>query len=219
MTFALLKQRLIDLANGHVQNGDVTESQLARLTGVSQPHIHNVLKGARILSSELADEIIRQLRINPTDLFSVPGNRPELSRAVPLLEGLLGPGMFEFNPHRHRGTLSVPAALADRAHLPLAARLSCDVQCAPRFQPADTILIDQSEPGRLQTAHGEVYVVLTAAGPRLRSVRRGGSRLYFAPECSLNHPLRWESVALSGPLLQIVRGRVIWISRNLAGAR
>ena len=41
-----------------IQNGELTERSLARLTGISQPHIHNVLKGAKILSPELGASMV-----------------------------------------------------------------------------------------------------------------------------------------------------------------
>ena len=43
-------------------------ADLARITGISQPHIHNVLKGKRLLSPEKADEVLRQLQIDLLDL-------------------------------------------------------------------------------------------------------------------------------------------------------
>jgi transcriptional regulator with XRE-family HTH domain len=66
-----------------VRRGDVTERGLARLTGISQPHLHNILKGVRVLSPHMADLILRQLHINLLDLLEadelsahhLPGDR------------------------------------------------------------------------------------------------------------------------------------------------
>ena len=55
-----LVQRLRDM----VRNGELTERALARTTGVSQPHIHNVLKGKRALSVEMADVILNALNLD-----------------------------------------------------------------------------------------------------------------------------------------------------------
>ena len=55
-----------------VRSGQVTERGLARVTQVSQPHIHHVLKGKRVLSPETADKILRQLRLDLIDLLE-PG--------------------------------------------------------------------------------------------------------------------------------------------------
>ena len=51
-----------------MRNGDITERRLAKVVGVSQPHMHNVLKGARLLTPALADDILQQLRLSLLDL-------------------------------------------------------------------------------------------------------------------------------------------------------
>jgi hypothetical protein len=55
-----------------VRSGELTERGLARITRVSQPHIHNVLKEKRFLSMETSDKILRRLRMDLLDLI-----RPE----------------------------------------------------------------------------------------------------------------------------------------------
>ena len=69
MSFHLLQLRVIADVQERVRRGDVTERGLARLTGISQPHLHNILKGARVLSPHMADLILRQLHINLLDLL------------------------------------------------------------------------------------------------------------------------------------------------------
>lgn len=69
MDFTRLHCRLITHMREKVRSGEVTERGLARLTGISQPHIHNVLKGERVLSLELADQVLRELRIDLLDLI------------------------------------------------------------------------------------------------------------------------------------------------------
>lgn len=73
MNFATLRCRLIAQINWRVQNGELTERRLARLIGVSQPHMHNVLKGVRILSPEMGDRILRNLQISLLDLCWAEG--------------------------------------------------------------------------------------------------------------------------------------------------
>ena len=68
MYFETLQERLLDHLNWRVRNGDLTERRLARLTGVSQPHMHNVLKGIRMLSPGIADRILRALEMSVLDL-------------------------------------------------------------------------------------------------------------------------------------------------------
>jgi transcriptional regulator with XRE-family HTH domain len=69
MTFLQLQQRLLENLRLRVQSGESTERGLARLAGLSQPHLHNVLKGKRFLSIEMADEILRNLEIEVLDLI------------------------------------------------------------------------------------------------------------------------------------------------------
>jgi predicted transcriptional regulator len=71
MTFSDLHQRLIDNLRQRVRSGEMTERGLARTTGVSQPHIHHVLKGQRLLSGETADEILRHLHMDLLDLIEL----------------------------------------------------------------------------------------------------------------------------------------------------
>ena len=72
MTFIHLQQRLVDHLRHRVRSGETTERGLARIAGLSQPHLHNVLKGKRLLSIEMADEILRKLEIDLVDLIE-PG--------------------------------------------------------------------------------------------------------------------------------------------------
>jgi len=72
MDFQELRERFVDNLRERVRSGQLTERGLARVTGISQPHIHNVLKGKRLLSPEMSDAILRNLRMDLLDLM-----RPE----------------------------------------------------------------------------------------------------------------------------------------------
>jgi transcriptional regulator with XRE-family HTH domain len=69
LSFVALKSRLIKIVNLRIQNGDFTERGLARILGISQSQIHNVLKGARNLKPELADHLMSRLDISVLDLL------------------------------------------------------------------------------------------------------------------------------------------------------
>ena len=69
MNFQDLHARLIEHLKETIHSGEVTERGLARITGISQPHIHNVLKGKRLLSSQMADEVLRKLHVDVRDLL------------------------------------------------------------------------------------------------------------------------------------------------------
>ena len=67
--FSDLHQRLTRILQDKVHNGELTERGLSRLTHLSQPHIHNVLKGKRVFSTEAADAILRELQMDILDLL------------------------------------------------------------------------------------------------------------------------------------------------------
>ncbi len=69
MYFEVLQCRLIAHVHERVRRGEVTERGLARHTGISQPHLHNMLKGVRVLSPQMADLLLRHLHITLLDLM------------------------------------------------------------------------------------------------------------------------------------------------------
>ena len=99
-TLVGLRQRLLDQIRQRIRNGELTERSLARMTGISQPHVHNVLKGIRVLSPELADVVLTSLRLSALDLIPhdeitefltrTSSHRQSRLHAVPVLRGLLG---------------------------------------------------------------------------------------------------------------------------------
>ena len=76
--FRQLESRLLSTLRERIRSGELTERGTARLTGLSQPHIHNVLKGKRFLSMDAADTILVAMHLNTVDLF----------RSSELVEGL-----------------------------------------------------------------------------------------------------------------------------------
>ncbi|MBZ5620863.1 MAG: helix-turn-helix transcriptional regulator [Acidobacteriia bacterium] len=69
MNFQELRERFVVHLRERVRNGEMTERGLARISGVSQPHLHNVLKGKRVLSTEMSDEMLRHLGMDLLDLI------------------------------------------------------------------------------------------------------------------------------------------------------
>lgn len=69
VAFETLLTRLISAVNLRIKNGEYTERGLARILGISQPQMHNVLKGARTLHADLADRLLRKLGISVLHLF------------------------------------------------------------------------------------------------------------------------------------------------------
>jgi transcriptional regulator with XRE-family HTH domain len=69
MDFLELERRFLDHLRHRVRSGELTERRLARITGISQPHIHNVLRGKRSLSLETADVILHVLHLDLLELL------------------------------------------------------------------------------------------------------------------------------------------------------
>jgi len=67
--FGFLRRRLLETVSYRIGNGEFTERGFARMIGVSQPQVHNVLKGVRNLSPETADLILAKLGISILDLL------------------------------------------------------------------------------------------------------------------------------------------------------
>ena len=78
VNFVVLRSRLIAATKNLVCNGYFTERTLARHIGLSQPHLHNVLKGCRTLTPEIADRLLAFLNITVIDLIDAS----EISRSV-----------------------------------------------------------------------------------------------------------------------------------------
>ena len=83
-SFAALLDVLIDEARARIRNGEITERSLARMAGVSQPHVHNLLKGRRELSRASADRLLKAMRLSVTDLLACIPKKP-CSRACTVL--------------------------------------------------------------------------------------------------------------------------------------
>jgi AraC-like DNA-binding protein len=59
-----LRCRVID----RIAQGELTERAIARQAGVSQSHLHNILKGVRGMTPEVADRLMVALKWRVEDL-------------------------------------------------------------------------------------------------------------------------------------------------------
>jgi hypothetical protein len=69
MNFQDLHESLTDHIAGKVRHGELTERGLARRAGISQPHLHNVLKRKRFFSLRSADLVMHELSLGVVDLI------------------------------------------------------------------------------------------------------------------------------------------------------
>jgi transcriptional regulator with XRE-family HTH domain len=208
MYFQLMHSRLVENLRERIRRGEISERALARQAGVSQPHLHNVLKGLRILSSEMADQAVERLHIPLRELL--PEDEPGFEggwnalhfTTVPLLDGSIGPD--QPFPSLDRDCGSIPFLRADVAWAigPVAVRLAADPEMRDLFGEGDLALL-----ARLPTRNGllqpEGYFAIDAGGSG--RIRR------------LDHPGDEDGCIWSADrnILEVVRARVIWIGRYL----
>ena len=81
--FAQLQMRLVARLRDKVRSGEATERGVARVTGISQPHIHNVLKGKKLFSPEMSDTILVGLNLDLLDLLDPAELSEKLRRPPP----------------------------------------------------------------------------------------------------------------------------------------
>lgn len=74
MNFSDIHIRLTEHIALKVRRGDLTERALAKRVGISQPHLHNVLKGKRCFSLETADLVMEALDMTILDLIRDPAS-------------------------------------------------------------------------------------------------------------------------------------------------
>jgi hypothetical protein len=220
MDFRLLQMRLVSHVRTRVRNGELSERGLARITGISQPHIHNVLKGKRLLSMDMADQILQRLRINLVDLLpgSVAGAppRPEPGdssecRMVAMLDGWIG----REHPYPQavgRERYPFPAAALEPLGYPAAVRLAPDPLRPPIFSDAGVVLLDRSEQVRGDPDEEGYFALDLGGGGTIGMVRRAGRRLYLW----VSHADVWQSIPLPdrNPL-DVIQGRVRMVVRQL----
>jgi hypothetical protein len=199
--FELLHERLADHLRGRIRSGELTERQLARLAGISQPHLHNVLKGVRVLSAATADVVVTNLRLSALDLvredeLEAPGRLVEVprTREAPLAAGLLGPGHPFPDLAESTEVLTFPVAeLRGIAH-PVAVRLAADPQAPPVFHAGDIVLLELLPPDGPAPQPGAYYVIDAGGCGLLRRHEDNGAAGAWA-----------------------VRARAVWIGRDLRG--
>jgi hypothetical protein len=221
MYFGVNQNRLLQRVREMVHCGEITERGLARVTGVSQPHVHNMLKGVRAFSPEFADQLLHHLGLTLADLLQDPNEIPghgtlHTFQPIPVLRGHTGARNFPFTPERHGGVYPFlrkqVACLTD----PVVLTLQGEKSMAPRFQDGDLVLLERAESARSHPEPRSLYVVDTPQGTAVRYLRTGGRSLYMLTDESMRDPARWDYLSLAGRnILDIVRGQVVWIGRVL----
>jgi hypothetical protein len=169
-----------------------------------------VLKGARRLSTDMADHLLRRLRIDLFDLIEEEEERylrmphARNCRAVPCLGEPLGPGKpfpqegGEFYPFR--------SEQVDMLEDPVAARVGEDDHLPPPLQEGDWVLLDRGERARLSRSDG-LYVIQLRHEAVIRRVRPAG------PVWEVLAPPRFY--VEDRAILELMKAKVVWLGRRL----
>jgi hypothetical protein len=209
-----LQGKLVDLAREKVRAGQITERGLARMCGISQPHIHNVLKGIRALSMSSADSLMNALGIRVADLLWGASGGGGI-RAVPLVRNRIGPGTHG-ELTAFRVNIPMPGWLLKNLIDPGAAHLAPDLVMPAALAANDLVLLDQNPVVRAAPTGNGVWIVAEGSGLRARYLRLAGTRLLVGNEATRGDPQQWLSIPLQGRnILEIVRAHIVWIGREM----
>jgi hypothetical protein len=216
MYLADIQRALIETAHRRVRAGELSERGLARLCGMSQPHLHNVLKNIRALSTDSADRLMRALNLSTEDLlWAAVGGTGAGVRTVPVARNRIGPG-FDSSLGEMRGAMPFPATLVVGLIDPVAARLAPDLVMPKALAANDLVLLDQNPAVRANPQGAGTWVVFVNGILSVRYLRRGGTLLYVANEQTLKDPARWQAIPLARQnILDVVRARIVWFGREI----
>lgn len=223
MTYQDAQAKLLAYVRDRIHNGEFTERGLARLIGISQPHVHNVLKGARNLSGEVFDSILEHFQMSLLDLAALEDLEASLERRrarertveAQVLAGPIGPGTPWPQSMERRKRFELPfAALVAPSEL-VFVKLSADPDMRGVIEEADVALVDISEKRRREIEPSGIYVVSAGGEAVLRYIRHGRRCYYLASAANLNEPVQWRELRVTpSELHEVVKARVRWLGRE-----
>ena len=227
MTYQDVQLKLLSYVRNQISNGELTERGFARLIGISQPHVHNVLKGVRNLSPKIFDLALKYLHLSLLDL--VPSGEleahlrsrrlPQRSAEVPFLDRPIGPGMPWPKGLSPRKNFPLPFPAPDAPANLVMASLIADPSMRFTLGSSDVALLDTA-PSRPSTLSPQGLFVVergTEAGFEavLRYIRPGAYCYYLATDATLDAPADWEPLPVSpSEIIAAVKARVRWIGRE-----
>ena len=222
MTLRQAQLKLLAYIQDRIHNGELTERGFARLIGVSQPHVHNVLKGVRKLSPDVFDVILKTFNLALLDLFTAEelnhNLRGRLGRHVvdlPYLDTPIGPGMPWPSGISRRETFPMRFPSLPASGTLVMARLISDPHMHPTLAACDIALLNISERERSAASPEGVYAVRRGGEVVLRRVRPGSLCCYLVSDAVFDSPFQWEPVAARpNQLAGIIQARVVWLGRE-----
>ncbi len=192
------------------------------MIGISQPHVHNVLKGVRNLSIGMSDSILNIFHLSILDLAPLEDLESKLKSRkalpvveVPVLDKPIGPGIpwpAQIVQGKHFVT-PVPTGVI----LPglVMALVAPDPQMGETLAGYDIAILDTSERHRAKPSPEGLYAVERGGEVVLRYLRPGSRCYYLVSDATLGHPAQWEHLSISRrELFEIIKARVLWLGRE-----
>lgn len=221
LSFAALQRRLIEDVRRRLHNGEFTERGLARRLGVSQPHVHNVLKGHRILTPEIGDAVLAGLGVDLLALLTdgeldiaLEGRRTGecACRQVGLASGVLSPCHAFPDLLDVREWARVPSHCIGNARRPVLVELGPDPELP---WAASHALLEIDERRRADPSPGD-YCALRYGGTGFcRRVSVAPGRILIRGQRSFEQAGIPDEIDLAERYLpETVRGIVLWTGRD-----
>jgi transcriptional regulator with XRE-family HTH domain len=221
--FQELLGRLILHLRQRVRRGELSERSLARLVRCSQPHMHNVLKGSRLLTAEMADRLLGALGIplitllTQDELGGVGLPDPVDFAAVPVLQGRLGAGAAFPQPGQAANRFFLPQRLCAAAVSPAVVQLDTrESAMSPFLEPGDWVLLDRSPAVRRRPLFEHAYALSWKTRGYVARCRVVGGALVLVADNPRDNVEIPSQIALAGlNVLDIVNARIAWVGRDL----
>ncbi len=208
-------QQLLRVVRERIRAGDASERGLAKLTGLSQPHVHNVLAGKRGLGLGVADRLMAILGTSLEELL--PGQTlPERELPLPWLQGPIGGGRAF-----PRTTIGPPGQFFDRARAaqlqePCLGRVAEEeTAMRPTLEPGDDILLDCGRRVRRRPRNGAIYVIEWQGRSYLCHCHATAGALITLVESPTRTPPPARIGLSERGMEEIVRGEIVWYGRML----
>lgn len=218
--FERLLKRLVRRLVGRLTNGEYTERGLARLLGISQPHLHHILAGKRALTPHVADGILASLGWSLGDLFSMEElaqmvlhrqSEAGFPGLVPLVEGKVGPGSPLPDFHRVSQWIRANSPCTGGVRRPVVVEIEPDPALPFLFPGRTFALAALDENLRAAICPPGWYIVHWAGAGFVRRLRREGNVLTVLGQEPLISGGGPEEIPLEGrSLLSVVRARLLW---------
>jgi plasmid maintenance system antidote protein VapI len=215
-----LLHRLVRRLTALLTNGEFTERGLARLCGISQPHLHHILAGKRSLTPHVADAILASLGwgietlISEEELDAILMARRQRGRAshrIPVISGRIGPSCPFPDTLNAEEWLLARSPFCEGLRRLFLAELAPDPAVPFARNSAVFALITEDEEIRLRLAPDAWFVLRWGGAGLVRRVREERGTLVLLGQEVLEEPGRMPSIPFAGQsLLSVVRGRLLW---------